>query len=279
MRGSVIVLATAFFLGSALLAPCAPKAETGSVPQGAPVIQPRAHSHNDYEHTRPLLDALAFGFCSVEADIYLVEGELLVAHDRSSVDARRTLDSLYLRPLWERFQANGGSVYAEAAPFTLGEGEPPLLKKRIGDAAVAAKKAGADYVGVEDLIEKVKGGWLAFDVAIATPDAMKEVRKLGKVLGPRGLMPNPKTGTVTDDTATAVNQSKAGKVEFRMDRHANVCVPVGKASFEVAKLVENALTVLNALKGERPAGAKGEFIKTCTVSTTMGVGLRVNVRD
>ena len=115
MRRSAMLLATAFFLGSAVVVPCAPKAETGSEPQGAPVIQPRAHSHNDYVHTRPLLDALSFGFCSVEADIYLVNGELLVAHDRSGVDARRTLDNLYLRPLWERFQANGGHIYTEAA--------------------------------------------------------------------------------------------------------------------------------------------------------------------
>jgi hypothetical protein len=127
MRGSAMVFAVALFLGSAVLVPCAPKAETGSVPQGAPVIQPRAHSHNDYEHTRPLLDALAFGFCSVEADIYLVNGELLVAHERSSVDGRRTLDNLYLRPLWERYQANGGHIYPlgraaappEEAPVTL----------------------------------------------------------------------------------------------------------------------------------------------------------------
>jgi hypothetical protein len=122
-----MLFAVALFLGSAVLVPCAPKAETGSVPQGAPVIQPRAHSHNDYEHTRPLLDALAFGFCSVEADIYLVDGALLVAHERSSVDARRTLDNLYLRPLWERYQANGGHIYPprglphrpEEAPVTL----------------------------------------------------------------------------------------------------------------------------------------------------------------
>jgi len=148
-----------------------------------------------------------------------------------------------------------------------------------GPAADAAKAAGADYVGNEDMIEKVKGGWTDFDVAIATPDAMKEVRKLGKVLGPRGLMPNPKTGTVTDDTATAVAQSKAGKVEFRMDRHGSVAVPFGKLSFDADKLVENANTIIAGVKGGRPTGFKGIYIKTCTVSSTMGVGLRVNVRD
>jgi len=148
-----------------------------------------------------------------------------------------------------------------------------------GPQADAAREAGADFVGNEDVIEKVKGGWTDFDVAIATPEAMKEVRKLGKVLGPRGLMPNPKTGTVTDDTASAVRQSKAGKVEFRMDRHGNICVPVGKRSFAPEKLAANIEAVMHAIRAEKPAGAKGVFIKNCTISSTMGVGLRVNLRD
>jgi len=148
-----------------------------------------------------------------------------------------------------------------------------------GAAADAAKEAGADEVGNEDLIEKVKGGWADFDVAIATPDAMKEVRKLGKVLGPRGLMPNPKTGTVTDDTAAAVKESKGGRVEFRMDRHGNVNVPVGKLSFESAAICENVNAVVSALRAEKPAGAKGAFLKNVTVTSTMGVGLKVNIRD
>lgn len=146
-----------------------------------------------------------------------------------------------------------------------------------GPAADAANEAGADTVGMEDLIEKVQGGWTDFDVAIATPEAMKEVRKLGRVLGPRGLMPNPKTGTVTDDTAAAVKQSKAGKVEFRMDRNGNVNVPIGKRSFPAQALLENAQALLGAIRAQRPASAKGLFIRNCTVSTTMGVGLRVNV--
>jgi large subunit ribosomal protein L1 len=148
-----------------------------------------------------------------------------------------------------------------------------------GPAADAAKEAGANEVGNEDLIEKVKGGWADFDVAIATPDAMKEVRKLGKVLGPRGLMPNPKTGTVTDDTAEAVKASKAGKVEFRMDRNGNVNVPVGKISFEAAKLCENINTVVSAVVSDKPAGAKGTYLKSVTVASTMGVGVQVNIRD
>jgi large subunit ribosomal protein L1 len=154
-----------------------------------------------------------------------------------------------------------------------------ILVFAAGAAADAAKAAGADFVGNEDLIEKVKGGWTGFDIAIATPDAMKEVRKLGKVLGPRGLMPNPKTGTVTDDTATAVAQSKAGKVEFRMDKNGNVGVPFGKLSFAEEKLVENANSIISGVKGGKPAGFKGVYMKSCTVSSTMGIGLRVNVRD
>ena len=148
-----------------------------------------------------------------------------------------------------------------------------------GPAADAATEAGADHVGYEDLIEKVKGGWTEFDVAVATPDAMKEVRKLGRVLGPRGLMPNPKTGTVTDDTAAAVAASKGGRVEFRMDRHGNISVACGKLSFEADKLAENIDALMTAVRAEKPAGAKGIYIKNATLSSSMGVGLRVNIRD
>jgi len=154
-----------------------------------------------------------------------------------------------------------------------------ILVFAAGAGADAARTAGADFVGNEDMVEKVKGGWTDFDVAIATPEAMKEVRKLGRVLGPRGLMPNAKTGTVTDDIETAVAQSKAGKVEFRMDRHGNVNVPFGKLSFDAGKLVENANAILTAVKAQRPTGVKGVYIRNCTVSSTMGVGIRVNVSD
>lgn len=148
-----------------------------------------------------------------------------------------------------------------------------------GPAAEAAREAGADEVGFEDLMKKVQGGHTNFDVVIATPDAMKEVRKLGRVLGPRGLMPNPKTGTVTDDTATAVQQFKAGRVEFKMDRHGNVNVPFGKLSFGPDMLLDNCEAVIAAVRGGKPASAKGSFMRRCTVSSTMGIGLRVNVRD
>lgn len=148
-----------------------------------------------------------------------------------------------------------------------------------GDAAEAAREAGATEVGFEDLIKKVQDGWTDFDAAVATPDAMKEVRKVARVLGPRGLMPNPKTGTVTDDTAAAVSQLKAGRVEFRMDRNGNIAVPFGKRSFEKAALLENAKAVVDAINGAKPASAKGTYIKRCTISSTMGPGLRVALKE
>ena len=148
-----------------------------------------------------------------------------------------------------------------------------------GPAADAAREAGADYVGFEEMIAKVSGGFTEFDVAVATPDAMKEVRKLGKVLGPRGLMPNPKTGTVSDDTAAAVKACKAGRVEFRMDRHGNVMVPFGKMSFSAEALRENCKAVVDALNAARPSAAKGVFIKRATITSTMGPGLRLDPRE
>lgn len=144
-----------------------------------------------------------------------------------------------------------------------------------GPAADEAKAAGAEYVGFEDLIEKIQGGWTDFDVAIATTEGMKEVRKLGKILGPRGLMPNPKTGTVTDDVATAVKQCKAGRVEFRMDRNGNLMVPFGKLSFSRDALIANARAVIAAVLAARPPSAKGTYVKRVTVSSTMGPGLRL----
>lgn len=145
-----------------------------------------------------------------------------------------------------------------------------------GQSAEAAKEAGAEFVGFEDLIKKVTGGFSDFDVAIATPAAMAEVRKLGKVLGPRGLMPNPKTGTVTDDTAKAVKEVKAGRVEFKLDKNANVAVPVGKFSFGESALVENGSAVIDAVVKARPATAKGAFVENITLSATMSPGIAVD---
>jgi large subunit ribosomal protein L1 len=145
-----------------------------------------------------------------------------------------------------------------------------------GQAADAAKDAGAEIVGFEDLIKKVTAGFADFDVAVATPAAMAEVRKLGKVLGPRGLMPNPKTGTVTDDTAKAVKEVKAGRVEFKLDKNGNVAVPVGKFSFNETSLVENGSAVIDAVVRSRPATAKGAFVNAITLSATMSPGLPVD---
>lgn len=145
-----------------------------------------------------------------------------------------------------------------------------------GEQADAAKAAGADFVGMGDLIEKVtKEGWCDFDVAIATVEAMKEVRKCARILGPRGLMPNPKTGTVTDDVATAVKEAKGGKVDFRMDKTGNVSVVAGKRSFEADKLVQNIKAVVSAVTSAKPASVKGVFIKSISISSTMGVGVPV----
>ena len=154
-----------------------------------------------------------------------------------------------------------------------------LVFARPGDAADAAKAAGAEYVGFDDLIKRCNEGWSDFDVAIATPDAMSEVRKLGKALGPRGLLPNPKTGTVTEDTAKAVKEVKAGRVEFKIDKGGNVHVPIGKASFAADHIVENARAVIVAVAKSRPHTAKGTFISSCTISATMSPPVRVDVRE
>ena len=151
-----------------------------------------------------------------------------------------------------------------------------VLVFAVGKSAEAAKEAGAEHVGFEDLIRKCQEGFQDFDVAIATPATMAEVRKLGKVLGPRGLMPNPKTGTVTDDTAKAVKEVKAGRVEFKLDKNGNIAVPVGKFSFEAKALVENGTAVIDAVVKSRPPSAKGTFVENLTLAATMLPGLRVD---
>ena len=146
-----------------------------------------------------------------------------------------------------------------------------------GDKAQAAKDAGADYVGDIDYVEKItKENWFEFDVVIATPDMMGVIGRLGKVLGPKGLMPNPKAGTVTMDTAKAVTEAKAGKIEYRLDKTNIIHCPIGKASFGAEKLAENFATLLGAIIKAKPAAAKGQYIKSCTVASTMGPGIKVN---
>ncbi|MBP3495207.1 MAG: 50S ribosomal protein L1 [Clostridia bacterium] len=146
-----------------------------------------------------------------------------------------------------------------------------------GDKAKAAEDAGADYVGAEDYVEKItKENWFEFDVVIATPDMMGVIGRLGKILGPKGLMPNPKAGTVTMDTAKAVVDAKAGKIEYRLDKTNIIHCPIGKASFGTEKLGENFATLLGAIIKAKPAAAKGQYIKSCTVASTMGPGIKVN---
>jgi large subunit ribosomal protein L1 len=147
-----------------------------------------------------------------------------------------------------------------------------------GEKEREAREAGADVVGAEDLVERIQGGWMEFDSTVATPDLMGQVGKLGKVLGPRGLMPNPKLGTVTFDVGRAVREVKAGKVEFRVDKAGNVHVPVGKKSFPADQLAANALALLEAIVRAKPSASKGQYLRSITVSSTMGPGIQVDVQ-
>ncbi len=159
-------------------------------------------------------------------------------------------------------------------PLPHGSGkEVRVLVFAQGEAATAAKNAGAEYVGYEDMLKKVQDGFQDFDVAVATPEAMAEVRKLGRFLGPRGLMPNPKTGTVTDDTATAVNAVKAGRIDFKLDRNGNISAPIGKVSFSPEQLLDNGQAVMDAVVRARPASAKGKYLDSVTLSATVSPGL------
>ena len=146
-----------------------------------------------------------------------------------------------------------------------------------GEKAQEALRAGADEVGAEDLVKKIEAGWLEFDVAVATPDVMGQVGRLGRILGRRGLMPNPKAGTVTFDIERAVKEVKGGRVEFKVDKGAIIHVPVGKASFEEAQLVDNLAALVDAVNRAKPSGAKGQYLRTLTVATTMGPGIRVDI--
>jgi large subunit ribosomal protein L1 len=145
-----------------------------------------------------------------------------------------------------------------------------------GAKADEAREAGADFVGDQDLVEKIQGGWFDFDVVVATPDMMGVVGRLGRVLGPKGLMPNPKSGTVTMDVTKAINDIKAGKVEYRLDKANIIHVVIGKASFDEAKLYENFQTLMSAINKARPSALKGQYLKSVTVSSTMGPGVKIN---
>ncbi|MCB5230707.1 MAG: 50S ribosomal protein L1 [Candidatus Cloacimonas sp.] len=148
-----------------------------------------------------------------------------------------------------------------------------------GAKAEEAKEAGADFVGVDDLVEKISGGWYDFDVVIATPNLMGKIGKLGRMLGPRGLMPNPKVGTVTMEVGKAVSEVKSGKIAYRVDKFSNIHVPVGKLSFTKEQLRENILTMVSSILRDRPATVKGQYIKSIVVTSTMGPGLKLNVAN
>lgn len=150
-----------------------------------------------------------------------------------------------------------------------------------GEAANVAREAGADHVGSDDLIEKINGGWTDFDVAMAIPQLMGKVGRLGRVLGPRGLMPNPKAGTVVqpDDLPRVIEEARQGRVEFRVDKGANLHIPVGKASFSTEQLLDNLATVLDTVQRSKPAGAKGQYVRKIVLTTTMGPGLKVDVPE
>ena len=164
---------------------------------------------------------------------------------------------------------------AVVLPHGTGKSQTVLVFAK-GEKAKEAEEAGADFVGAEDMVAKIQGGWFGFDVAVATPDMMGVVGKIGRLLGPKGLMPNPKTGTVTMDVARAIGEVKAGKIEYRVDKTGIIHAPIGKASFEATQLEENFKTLVDVLIKAKPATQKGQYIKSVTVSTTMGPGVKMN---
>ncbi len=179
---------------------------------------------------------------------------------------------LGINPKYPDQQVRGAMVL----PHGTGKSKTVLVFAK-GPKVAEAEAAGADYVGGEELVNKIKDGWMDFDVCIATPDMMGLVGRLGKILGPRGLMPNPKVGTVTMDVTRAVKESKAGKIEYRSDKAGNVQAPIGKASFTEEQLLANYIALADTLIKVKPSGAKGQYMKTITLSTTMGPGVKVDV--
>jgi large subunit ribosomal protein L1 len=164
-------------------------------------------------------------------------------------------------------------------PHGLGKSKRVVVIASTPDKLQEAQEAGADETGGDDIVTRIKGGWLDFDALIATPDMMRAVGQLGKILGPRGLMPNPKTGTVTADVGRAVRETKAGKVEFRVDKTGVIHAPVGKVSFDVQLLAENAKTLIDAVMRAKPSAAKGKYVKNATISSTMGPGIKLNTTE
>lgn len=206
--------------------------------------------------------------------VYAVEDAVALAKDTSIAKFDATLEVAYhlnVDPKKADQQIRGAIVL----PNGTGKDQKVLVFAK-GDKAKEAEDAGADYVGESDLADKIQGGWFDFDVVVATPDMMAQVGKLGRVLGPKGLMPNPKTGTVTMDVTKAVEEVKAGRVTYRVDRNGNIHAPIGKVSFDDGKLVENFKAIHDVLEKAKPSAAKGIYMQNVTVTTTFGPGIHVD---
>ncbi|WP_313264635.1 50S ribosomal protein L1 [Enterococcus sp.] len=204
---------------------------------------------------------------------YSVEEAVALAKETNIAKFDATVEVAYklnVDPKKEDQQIRGAVVL----PNGTGKTQTVLVFAK-GDKAKEAEAAGADFVGDDDMVQKIQGGWFDFDVVVATPDMMATVGKLGRVLGPKGLMPNPKTGTVTMDVTKAVNEVKAGKVTYRVDKAGNIHVPIGKVSFEDDKLIENFKTIHETLLKAKPSAAKGQYMKNISVTTTFGPGIHV----
>ena len=225
-----------------------------------------AKAGKKYQEAAKLIDAAKL--YSPKEAVELVKKTSVTKFDSSVEVAVR----LGVNPKYADQQVRGALVL----PHGTGKSKTVLVFAK-GAKIQEAEAAGADFVGAEELVTKIQGGWTDFDVAVATPDMMGLVGRLGKVLGPKGLMPNPKVGTVTMDVARAVNQIKAGKIEYRTDKAGNVQTSIGKASFTDEQLLENYITLVETLIKVKPSGAKGQYIKSVTLSTTMGPGVTVDV--
>ncbi len=209
----------------------------------------------------------------VENKAYSVEEALELVTKTASAKFDETIE-LHTRLGVDGRQADQQVRGVVVLPNGTGKSVKVLVFAR-GDNATIAEKAGADYVGAEELVTKIQGGWTDFDVCITTPDMMPVIGRIAKILGPKGLMPNPKSGTVTTDVARAIRDVKAGKVEYRLDKTNNIHCMIGKASFGAKKLAENFNTLMSAIVKAKPASAKGTYIKSVTISSTMGPGIKV----
>lgn len=209
------------------------------------------------------------------AQRYLLEEGLRLAKETARAKFDETVE-MAVRLGVDPRQADQNVRGTVSLPHGMGKAVRVLAFAK-GEKEKEAQEAGADFVGSEDLIKKISDGWFDFDKTVATPDMMAAVGRIGKILGPRGLMPNPRTGTVTADIGKAVKEIKAGKLEFRVDKAGNVHVPVGKASFSPERLTENARAVLTSILRAKPASAKGNYIRAVTVSTTMGPGIKIDL--